>query len=114
VASGSREMTLEDGDTARLIAPVVVAAPAKEEEDAEEGRYIPRVYVMNTRWTPGAKTRKRRAIVKREGGLGDRDPERVCRDPPLPTHRKALLPWMLLHARRNHSAVTHPPLSHTS
>ena len=44
-------MTLEDGDTARLTAPVVVAAQAKEEEEAEEERYVARIYDMNTRWT---------------------------------------------------------------
>ena len=42
---------MEDGDTARLTAPVVVAAQAKEEEEAEEERYVARIYDMNTRWT---------------------------------------------------------------
>ena len=42
---------MEDGDTARLTAPVVVAAQAKEEEEAGEERYVSRIYVMNTRWT---------------------------------------------------------------
>ena len=42
---------MEDGDTARLTAPVVVAAQAKEEEEAEEERYAARICVMNTRWT---------------------------------------------------------------
>ena len=42
---------MEDGDTARLTAPVVVAAQAKEEEEAKEERCIARTYVMNTRWT---------------------------------------------------------------